>query len=58
MVFEGCFYELECLGGSLQKNILQMHEVEIKGDLILHFLHVAGMNMKELGMNGLSRGCF
>ena len=33
-----------------------LHEAEMKGDLIVHVIHVTGTRMKELGIGGLSRG--
>ena len=52
MVFGGCFYKADSYITTLHEIALQIHRIGMWGDFILHVLHVMGMHMKELGIDG------
>ena len=54
MVFEGCFYKAELVSPSIHKITLWLHEVEIRGDFILHIIHMAVTHTNELDFDGMS----
>ena len=58
MVFEGTYYKAGSTSPKLHELQLELHEVEMAGDLIIHVIHIAGTRMKETGIDGLSRGDF
>ena len=56
LVFESMFYK-----GTLKITlffgiVLHFHQVQMKGELILHIIHIVGTHMIEAGIDGLSRG--
>ena len=37
------------------KLVLRLHQVQMRGELILHVVYIAGTQMIETGIDGLSR---
>ena len=54
MVFGACFYNVSPASIDMQITTLSLNEAEMKGELIIHVIHVAGTRMKELEIEGLS----
>ena len=52
------FYKDNYSSPNLNSITLRLHEAEMRGDLIVHVIHVVGTWMKELGITSLSRGEF
>ena len=57
-MFEGCFYKANSDSTELHFVNLRLNEAEIKGDIIVHMIHVTGTRMKELRIDDFSRGEF
>ena len=56
LVFESCFYKGHSVLEKLSDVIFWIHKAHRDGCLQLHVIHVAGTQMKEWGVDGLSRG--
>ena len=57
-VFEGTFYKGHLTSQELHKIVLGLQKKERETGFILHIIHIAGTRMKELGIDGMSRGDF
>ena len=53
LVFERVYYKGTSKSPLLFKIVLSMHQVNMKGDLIIHVLHIAGTQMIKTGIYGL-----
>ena len=53
---EAVFYRGTLSNRKLFNLILQLQWLKMKGDLVLHLIHMAGTPMKDQGIDGLSRG--
>ena len=42
MVFEGTYYKADLKSPDLHDLILRLHKAVMRGDLILHVIHIAG----------------
>ena len=56
MVFNDCFYKANSTIPDLHIIILRLHEVEMRGELIVHVINVAEIQIKELVIFSLSKG--
>ena len=56
LVFESVFYKGTSNPPLLFKLVLRLHQVQMRGEMILHVVHIAGTQMIEAGIDGLSRG--
>ena len=50
------YYKETSTSRLLNELVLRLRKLQMKGDLILHVIHVAGTRMIESGIDGLSRG--
>ena len=55
MVFDSIYYKGSLKSPLVFEVVLRLHQVQIKGHLILHVIHVTGTSMVEAGIGGLSR---
>jgi hypothetical protein len=53
---ESAFFKGNSSSEHLYDLVLRLRELEMKGNLILHMIHVAGTRMQEEGADGASRG--
>ncbi len=54
---EGAYYRGTSGSRLLFELVLRLRVVEIRKELVVHVIHVAGTRMIEVGVDGLSRGC-
>ena len=55
-VAERAYYKGTSLDKHLFELVLRLRKVAMKGELILHVVHIAGTRMIKMGIDGLSRG--
>ena len=55
-VFESVYYKGTSKNPLLFEIFLRLHQVQMRGELISHVIHIAGTQIIESGMEGLSRG--
>ena len=53
---ESVFYNGASTSPLLFEIILRLHQVQMRGELILHVIQIAGTRMIESGIDGISRG--
>ena len=56
LVFEGALFYGTSKIPLLFEFVFMLHQVQIRGELILHVIHIADTRMTETGIYGLSRG--
>ena len=56
LVFESVLYKGTLKSPLLFELVLRLHQVQMRGELILHVIHIAGTHMIEAGIDCLSRG--
>ena len=56
LVFESLLYKGKSKTPLLFDIILRLHQVQMRGELILHVIHISGTQMIEAGIDGLFRG--
>ena len=56
LLFESVFYKGTSKSLLLFELVIRLHQVQIKGELILHILHIEGKRVEKSGIDGLSRG--
>ena len=55
MVFGGCFYKSDYLITPMSKITLWLNEAQMKGDIIVHIIDVAGTHTNGIGVGGMLR---
>jgi hypothetical protein len=55
MTCETTFYRGSSTSRALHELILDMRLLTVRGNIILHFVHIAGTRIIEIGVDGLSR---
>ena len=56
LVFESVFYKGKLNIPLLFEIVLSLHQVQMKGELIWHIVHIVGTITIKAGINGISRG--
>uniref|UniRef100_A0A7S1ZD44 Uncharacterized protein n=1 Tax=Trieres chinensis TaxID=1514140 RepID=A0A7S1ZD44_TRICV len=55
-VFKSTYYKGSSTSPELHEVTVRLHLAEMRGELIVHLIHCTGMQMKEMGMDGLLQG--
>ena len=56
LVSESLFYKVTLKKPLMFELVLRLHQVYMRGELILHVIHITCTQMIEAGIDGLSRG--
>ena len=56
MTCETTFYRGSSTSRALHELMVDLRLLTIRGNFVLHVVHIAGTRMIEIGVNGLSRG--
>ena len=56
LVFERIFNKGTSKSPLLFEIVLRLHQVQMRGEMILHAIHITGTRMIEAGIDGIYRG--